>query len=102
MPTPVQSSRKTVTVVYVAHGRTFRKPMLVPGHQTLGWVVNASGVVPLHPELAALQAAGKLAFGVKGKALPAASPVEDGARVEVYAPVDEAAVKAARVRKTAD
>lgn len=96
MATPRQSSRKTVTVRHVAGGRRFVKELHVPAYQTLAWVVNASGVVPLHAELAALQADGKLAYGVAGKVLPATHIPVDGDTVDVYVPVDPAALQRTR------
>ncbi|MCP5404652.1 MAG: RnfH family protein [Pseudomonadaceae bacterium] len=101
MPTPTQASRKTVTVRYVARGRNFSKVLHVPAYQTLGWVVNASGVLALYPELAALQAAGGVKAGVGGKVLAADSVPEDGAVVDVYVPIDAAALPRVRALRAA-
>lgn len=94
MATPQQASRKSVTVRYVAGGRRFVKTMLVPASQIASWVVNASGVVPLHPELMALQEAGKLAFGNNGKVLSASHVPADGEILDVYLPALAARRKA--------
>jgi putative ubiquitin-RnfH superfamily antitoxin RatB of RatAB toxin-antitoxin module len=79
-----------VQIAAVANGQNFTKQLPVPAHQTLGWAVNASGLYALAPQLRTAK------LGVWGKVLPPATVVAEGDRIEVYAPVNAAAVAAHR------
>lgn len=90
MPTPKQATRCQVEIVAMAGGLNFRKSLPVPAQQTIGWAVNASGLYALAPQLKAAK------LGVWGKVLPPVTLVAEGDRIEVYAPVNAAAVAAHR------
>ncbi len=92
MPTPLQQSRVTVEIVAVAGGLTFKKRVIVPLGQTLGWAANASGLYALHPQLKAA------ALGVWGKVMAPTVVVQESDRIEIYAPVQPAATQAHRAR----
>ena len=98
MVTPRQTGRVGVQVVCVAGGRGFSKDMLVPVGQTVGWCVNASGVVGLFPDVKN----GKV--GVWGKLVKPETVLMEGDRVEVYLPcLPEALAKARKIgRKIGD
>jgi putative ubiquitin-RnfH superfamily antitoxin RatB of RatAB toxin-antitoxin module len=86
MPTPKQATRCLVEIVAVLGGLNFRKTLPVPAQQTLGWAVNASGLYALAPQLRTAT------LGVWGKVLPPATIVAEGDRIEVYTPVNVAAL----------
>ncbi len=93
MKPPAQASRVVVEIVGVtAAGLVFQKRMPVPAGQTLGWVVNASGLYALHPALR------QAPLTVWGQSQPAEALVAAGDRIEVCAQVDPAVVTAHRSR----
>lgn len=93
MATPRQAGRVTVEVVAVAGSVNFRKTMLMPAGQTIGWCVNASGLYGMRPELRGCK------IGVWGKVVAPETVVAEGDRIEVYVSCDPLAVASARKRK---
>lgn len=93
MVTPKQAGRVGVQVVCVAGAKDFIKDMLVPVGQTVGWCVNASGVVAVCGDMNAIK------MGIWGKVVKPEAVVVEGDRIEVYAPCTEQAVKKARRMK---
>jgi uncharacterized protein len=92
MPTPLQASRCMVEIVALGNGMAFRKTMMVPHGQTLSWAVNASGLYALYPQLR------EAAIGVWGKMMAPETLVADGDRIEVYHPVNAAALVVHRAK----
>jgi putative ubiquitin-RnfH superfamily antitoxin RatB of RatAB toxin-antitoxin module len=90
MPTPIQNSRLRVEVVCCMANNVFRKEMLVPQGQTLGWAVNASGIYSLYPHLKGM------VLGLAGTCFPPETLLLDGDRAEVYLPLSEGAVRNAQ------
>lgn len=85
--------RFTVPILALSQGRLWQRTVQVPHGQTLGWAVQASGVLGQFPNLAQAK------LGVHGKVLPATTVLQAGDRVEVYTPCDPAAMLAARNRR---
>jgi putative ubiquitin-RnfH superfamily antitoxin RatB of RatAB toxin-antitoxin module len=85
--------RFTIPVLALSDGRLWQRTVQVPQGQTLGWAVQASGVLGQFPALVQAK------IGVHGKVLPPTTLLQAGDRVEIYTPCDPAAMLAARNRR---
>lgn len=85
--------RFAVPVLALSQARLWQRTVQVPQGQTLGWAVQASGVLGQFPVLAEAK------MGVHGKVLPPTTLLQAGDRVEIYTPCDPAAMQAARNRR---
>jgi uncharacterized protein len=85
--------RFAVPVLALSQGHLWQRTVQVPQGQTLGWAVQASGVLGQFPSLAESK------MGVHGKVLPPTTLLQAGDRVEIYTPCDPAAMQAARNRR---
>lgn len=92
-----QPRRFAVPVLALSQGRLWQRTVQVPQGQTLGWAVQASGVLSQFPALAKSEMGPKM--GIFGKLLPPTTLLQSGDRVEIYAPCDPAAMQAARNRR---
>lgn len=90
MATPKQGGRVNAEIIAAVDGKIWRKAVMVPKGQTVGWAVNASGLYQQFPALRSCK------LGVWGKVAAPETLVEDGDRVEIYTPVEKAAVAAVR------
>lgn len=90
MATPKQGGRVSVDVVAAVDGKLWRKAIMVPKGQTIGWAANACGLYQQFPALREHK------LGVWGKVASPDTLAEEGDRIEVYSPVLKSAVAAVR------
>jgi len=92
--TAAEPERLRVSVVYLRPGLTFERTVLLPKSATVGAAIDASGVLHLAPELAAVP----LEVGVFSQRRVLADCLHDGDRVEIYRPLTIEPRQARRTR----